>query len=173
LILSIRKGGTEVAELVVIGYPNEDTAERVMEELGRLQHDMVVQLAGAATVVKDREGKLKVTSPTHATGMGAVSGGLWGLIIGLLFFVPIGGLLIGGALGALFGKMGDIGIKDEFKEQVRAMMEPGSAAVVMMFNKATPDKTLAALAPYGGKVLKTSLSAEAEQHIDETLAGRV
>jgi uncharacterized membrane protein len=159
-----------MAELVVIGYRDEGTAQRVMAELGRLQQDMVVQMAGAAVVVKEPNGKLDVTSPTRATGAGAVSGGLWGLIIGLLFFFPIGGMIVGGALGALFGKMADLGIKDEFKQQVSEMMQPGTAAVVMMFTKATPDKTLEALAPFGGNVLKTSLSAETERHLEETLA---
>lgn len=159
-----------MAELVVIGYPDEATATQVMDELGRLQQNMVVQLSGAGIVVKEKDGKLDVKTPTHATGMGAVSGGLWGLIIGLLFFFPIGGMIIGGALGALFGKMGDLGIKDEFKQQVQEMMQPGTAAVVMMVTKATPDKAMAALAPYGGKVLKTSLSSEAEQHLEESLA---
>jgi uncharacterized membrane protein len=161
-----------MAELVVIGYPDEATADKVLAELGKLQKDMVVQLAGAAVVVKDAAGQLKVTTPTHATGAGAASGALWGMLIGLLFFMPIGGMLIGGAMGALFGKLGDTGIKDEFKQQVQSLMQPGTAAVVMMFAKATPDKTLEALAPYGGTVLKTSLSNEAEQHIQESLAAQ-
>jgi uncharacterized membrane protein len=159
-----------VAELVVIGYPDEGTAQRVVSTLRGLQRDLVVEMAGAAVVVKDKDGQLKVTTPTHATGAGAAGGAMWGLVIGLLFFIPIGGMLIGGAMGALMGKMSDIGIKDEFKDQVNNLLQPGTAAVVMLFQKATPDRTLEALAPFGGTVLKTSLSREAEQHITEALS---
>jgi uncharacterized membrane protein len=49
-------------------------------------------------------------------------------------------------------------------------MTPGSSAVVLIFSKVTPDKALAALAPYGGEVLRTSLSAEAEEEITRALA---
>ena len=78
-----------------------------------------------------------------------------------------GGLVVGGVMGALFGKMNDLGIKDEYVSKVRHLLKPGTAALVMTYRKATPDKTLDALAPYGGTVLRSSLSKEAEQAIDE------
>jgi uncharacterized membrane protein len=159
-----------MAELVVIGYRDERTAQAVMVKLHELERDLIVQLAGSAVVVKGSDGQLQVTTPTHATGMGAATGAIWGTIIGLLFFIPIGGMLIGGAMGALFGKMNDLGVKDEFKQQVIDMLQPGAAAVVMLFQKATPDKTMAALQPFGGTVLKTSLTNEAELHLQEALS---
>ena len=115
--------------------------------LGNLQQDLVIDLAGAAVVVADAEGKVKMTSPTHATGAGAASGALWGMIFGLLFLIPVAGLVIGGAMGAIFGKLGDMGIRREFVEQVRDLLKPNTAAVVVMYRKVTPDKTIAAIAP--------------------------
>jgi uncharacterized membrane protein len=159
-----------MAELVVIGYDSEATAEAALATLGKLQQDLVVDLAGAAVVVADAEGKFKMSTPTHATGAGAASGALWGMIFGLLFLIPVAGLVIGGVMGALFGKMGDTGIKQEFVSQVRDVLKPGMAGLVIMYRKATPDKTLEALAPFGGHVLKSSLSAQAEEAINEALA---
>lgn len=159
-----------MAELVVIGYPDQRTAERALATLGTLQQDLVIDLAGAAVVVADENGKLTMSSPTHATGAGAASGALWGMIFGLLFLIPVAGLVIGGAMGAMFGKMGDLGIKREFIEQVRGLLTPNTAALVVMYRKVTPDKTIAAIAPFGGKVLKSSLSTETEQALDEALS---
>ena len=34
-----------MSDLIVIGYPNEDTAQRVYDELMRLEDDLVVDLA--------------------------------------------------------------------------------------------------------------------------------
>ena len=160
-----------MAELVVIGYPDEATAEKAQATLAQLQHDLVVDLAGSAVCVADANGKVRMTTPTHATGAGAATGALWGMLFGLLFLIPIGGLLIGGMMGALFGKLSDTGIKDEFVAQVRDLLKPNTAALVIMYRKATPDKTLAALAPFGGTVLKSSLSADTEAAINEALAG--
>src|SRR5687768_10542863 len=72
--------GDRMAELVVIGYDSEATAESALETLGKLQKDLVVDLAGAAVVTCDAEGKYKMSTPTHATGAGAASGALWGMI---------------------------------------------------------------------------------------------
>jgi len=83
--------------------------------------------------------------------------------------IPVAGLAIGGAMGALFGKLGDMGIKREFVEQVRDLLEPNTAALVIMYRKVTPDKTVAAIAPFGGHVLKSSLSMETEQALDAAL----
>jgi uncharacterized membrane protein len=160
-----------MAELVVIGYPDEPTAESALEALGRLERGLVVDLAGAAVVVADANGKIKMSTPTHATGAGAASGALWGMLFGILFLIPVAGMVIGGVMGAMFGKIGGMGIQQEFISQVRDVLKPGTAALVVMYRKATPDKTLEALAPYGGSVLKSSLSAETEQAIDEALSG--
>ena len=120
-------------------------------------------------LVRDEDGELHVATQTHATGAGAANGALWGMVIGMLFFMPIGGMVVGGALGALFGRMSDLGIRDEFKTQVERLLKPGSAAVAMLFQNSTPDRTIDALAPYGGTVLKTTLSVEAETHLKEAL----
>src|SRR5262245_44174771 len=158
-----------MAELVVIGYSTEAEAEEVMSVLRGLERDLVIHTAGSAVVVHDDGGELRVATPTHAIGAGAASGALWGLVLGVLFFVPIGGTVAGGAMGALFGSMSDLGIRDEFRQQVASLVRQGRAAVVILFQSGTPERTIDALAPYGGSVLKTSLSPEAEQHLREAL----
>ncbi|MEO6821053.1 MAG: DUF1269 domain-containing protein [Candidatus Nanopelagicales bacterium] len=68
-----------------------------------------------------------------------------------LFFVPFVGLALGGALGALFGKMGKSGADDQFWSQVQAMLPPGRVAVVIMASKITEDKLADAMKSYGGE----------------------
>jgi uncharacterized membrane protein len=46
-----------MSDLIVIGYPNEDTAQRVYDELMKLENDLVVDLADAAIIRRDRSGK--------------------------------------------------------------------------------------------------------------------
>jgi len=158
-----------MAELVVLGYPDVATAETVQAKVQELQKELIID-GTSATLTRDADGKIHVETPTGAVGAGAATGALWGGLLGLLFFVPIGGLIVGGLMGALMGKAADMGIDAEFRQKVQDVMTPGASAVVLIFSKVTPDKALAALAPYGGEVLRTSLSAEAEEEITRALA---
>lgn len=160
-----------MSELIVLGYDSHDTATQAYGEVLRLNKDMVVQLEGLAVVSVDDEGKTHVETPTKIVGTSAAMGALWGMLFGLLFLVPVFGLALGGLMGAVTGKMGKSGIDKAFRDQVQSMLTPGSAAVVLMASKLTEDKFSAAMAPYGGKVLKTSLSEEDEKELAHELSG--
>jgi uncharacterized membrane protein len=160
-----------MSELVIIGYDDHATANRAYEEVQRLQGDFVVQLQGLALVTVDADGKKHVDTPARPVGIGAAGGALWGTLIGLLFLVPFAGFLLGGAMGALFGKLDKVGINRAFREQVEAMVGPGKGAVVIMASKITEDKFAAAMKAYGGEVLKTSMSDEDERELAHELSG--
>jgi uncharacterized membrane protein len=164
------KEGEPVSELIVIGYDSQATATEAYNKVMSLSKDFVVTLNGLAIVTVDAEGKSHVETPQKIVGVSAASGALWGMLIGLLFFVPGVGLLLGGAMGALFGKLGKSGINDQFRSQVQDMLTPGSAAVVVMASKITEDKFADAMGPFGGKLLKTSLSEEDEKELASELA---
>ena len=68
-------------------------------------------------------------------------------------------------MGALFGGMDKSGIDQDFRERVAGMVKPGTSALVMVAEKVTPDKAVAALSQYGGEVLQTSLSEDAEKNL--------
>jgi uncharacterized membrane protein len=92
------------------------------------------------------------------------------MLIGLLFFVPFLGAALGGAMGALFGKLAKSGINDTFRQQVQELLQPGKAAVVIMAEKITEDKFADRMAPYGGTLLKTSLSEADERELAHDLS---
>jgi uncharacterized membrane protein len=48
-------------------------------------------------------------------------------------------------------------------------VQPGTSALFMIIEKATPDKAIEALKGYGGTVIKTSLSEEDTQKLQEAL----
>jgi len=55
---------------------------------------------------------------------------------------------------------------------VAHLVEPGHSAVVIMAAKVTEDKFAAAMQPFGGTILKTSLSESDEKELAEELAGQ-
>src|SRR5688572_24962850 len=128
-----------------------------------------MQTGGAAVVRKTPEGKVEMVTKTGATSDGAAIGGFWGLLFGLPFFLPVGGLIIGGLLGRAHRQRQRLGIEDEFRSRVADGLKPVGSALVLFIAKATPDEALAALAPLGGEMLRTSLSEDAEKEIQHAL----
>jgi uncharacterized membrane protein len=160
-----------MAELVAIGYPGEGTAEEARNVVQSLEADLVIQADQVAAISRDTEGRYHVTT-THggaSAGEGAWWGGFWGMLFGLLFFIPFAGLAIGAGFGALFGHLGKNAIDKQFQEQVRGQVKPGTSALFMVIEKATPDKAIAALSQFGGTVIKTSLSDEDTVKLQEAL----
>lgn len=160
-----------MADLIAIGYPDEATAAAAADEARRLARDLIIQPDAIATIICDREGKFHVTTSHHAVGSGASWGMFWGLLFGLLFFVPILGMAVGAGLGALMGKVAKTGIDKQFQDQVKAMLKPGTSALFLIVEKVTPDKAVDALSKYGGTVLKSSLSKDAERELQDALHG--
>ena len=160
-----------MSDLIVIGYENPQTARQAYEQVQRLQQDFVVDLRGLAIVNVDADGKTHVDTPSRIVGTSAVSGALFGLLIGVLFFVP-GMVLLGGAIGALMGVLNKSGIDGRFRNQVAHLLEPGHSAVVIMASKITEDKFANAMQPFGGTILKTSLSETDEKELAEELSGQ-
>lgn len=160
-----------MADLIAIGYDDEETAQKAAEEVYRLANDLVIEPEAVAVIVRDKNGKYKVTTNHHAVAEGVTWGMFWGVLFGLLFFVPVFGLVIGGVFGTLFGLIEKIGVDKQFQRQVRDMVQPGTSALFLVVDKVTPDKAIEALSKFGGKVLKSSLSNDAEQQLEEALAG--
>jgi len=158
-----------MATLVAIGYPDETTATAASLEAQRLAKDLIIQPDAIAAIIRDREGKFHVTTNHHAVAGGATWGMFWGLLFGILFFIPFLGMAVGAGLGALMGKMTKGAINKEFQSQVRDLLQPGTSALFLVVEHATPDKAVDALSQYGGTVLKSSLPKETEAQLQEAL----
>ena len=62
------------------------------------------------------------------------------MLFGLIFFVPLLGLAVGAATGALAGSLTDVGIDDEFIKQVRRRGHAGHLGAVPDESDAVQDK---------------------------------
>ena len=159
-----------MSTLVVVGYDNPFKADEVRLTLLKMQKDYLIDLEDAAVAVKDQNGKVKLHQAVNTTAAGAVSGGFWGSLIGLMFLNPLLGFAVGAASGAVSGALTDVGVNDNFIKELAATLNPGSSALFVLVTKATPDKVLDELKGSGGKVLKTSLSHEDEAKLQAALS---
>jgi uncharacterized membrane protein len=158
-----------MSNLVAVAYPDEGTATEVAQTLIELQKEHSIQLDDLVVAVRRPDGKIKLKQSFSPAGTGAAGGALWGGLIGLVFFMPLLGMAIGGATGAATGKMTDVGVDDKFMKELGDKLEPGSAAVFVLVRQSTPDKVLPRVSQYGGHVIHSSLSEEAEETLDEAL----
>ncbi|MGA8053578.1 MAG: DUF1269 domain-containing protein [Burkholderiales bacterium] len=158
-----------MANLIVIEYDDMHKAEEVRLRLQKMQRDYLVDLEDAVIAVKDEKGKVKLNQIHNLTASGAVSGGFWGALIGLIFLNPLLGIAAGAAGGAIGGALTDVGINDDFMKKIASGFNNGSSALFVLVRKVTPDKVLAELEGTGGKVLRTSLTHEQQTKLQAAL----
>src|SRR4051794_41858643 len=118
-----------MADLIAIGYDDETTAAAAAEEVGRLARDLIIEPDAVAVIVRDKDGKYKVTTSHHPVGAGASYGMFWGLLFGVLFFVPVFGMAGGGGLGGLVGEGGKAGVGRGLEDQGGDLVRAGTAAL--------------------------------------------
>jgi uncharacterized membrane protein len=125
-----------------VAYDDRETAERVRDELAQLTREHVIEIDDAVVVTRDEKGKVKLHQTVNPAGAGAAGGALWGGLIGLIFLAPLLGAAIGALAGGAAGAVTDLGV----------------------------DKVLPRISQYGGRVIQSSLSTEAEQKLQEALS---
>ncbi|MFV2069714.1 MAG: DUF1269 domain-containing protein [Pirellulales bacterium] len=158
-----------MSDLVAIAFDDELKAEEVRLAMLKMQQEYLVDLEDAVVVVRDKEGKVKLRQLHNLTAAGAVGGGFWGTLIGMVFLTPLFGLAVGAAAGAISGALSDVGINDDFMKKLGESLKPGSSALFVLIRKATPDKVLAELNKFEGTVLQTSLTHEEEAKLKAVL----
>ncbi|MCP9850409.1 DUF1269 domain-containing protein [Cyanobium sp. Morenito 9A2] len=153
-----------MSNLVVVGFPKVEEAEEVRRELVSIQQEHLISLEDAVVVEHDAEGGVHLRQAINLTTAGAVSGGFWGSLVGLLFLNPLVGAAVGAGVGAASGALTDLGINDNFLKEVGESLPRGSAALCLLVRESTPDRVVERLrrhAPHA-RLLRTSLS-----HTDE------
>lgn len=159
-----------MATLVVINYESEIKAEEVRLALIKMQKEYLIDLADAVVVVRDEHGKVKLRQLYNLTAAGAVSGGFWGALVGLIFLNPLFGFAIGASAGAVSGALSDVGIDDKFLKSLADNLKPGTADLCVLIRQMTDDKVVEEITKFGGTVIKTSLSHENEDKLRAALA---
>ena len=162
-----------MATMTVLKFDDPEGPTRVLGTLERLQKEGLITVLDAATVHRTPEGKVKVKQAHSLVGAGALGGAFWGMLIGLLFFMPWMGLALGTVSGALAGTFSDVGIDDEFIKEVGAKITPGDSALFLMTTNAVIDKVSEALSGERFDIQHTNLSKEDEQAMREAFGAMV
>jgi uncharacterized membrane protein len=160
-----------MSTLVAVVFEDEVTAFEMRAALVRMQKEYLIEIEDAVVVTRDQKGKTKLDQAVNLTSAGAVGGGFWGMLIGLIFLNPILGAAIGAGAGALSGRLNDIGLNDKMMKDIGQSFKPGTSGLFVLVRRATVDKVLQGLKEFAGKgkVFQTSLSKDDENALREAI----
>ena len=155
-------------QLIVVAFDHFDDAKTAMASLRKLEGANRISFEDTAIVQRDPDGKAHVRNEVSGTtetsaAIGAVIGGI------LSFAFPLLGVAVGAALGAAVGQMLDRGVSSKFVDEVKTTLRPGRSALFLVVRSSDADATIAALRPFSGDVIQTTLDTEAEEALRSAL----
>ncbi|MGF1472213.1 MAG: DUF1269 domain-containing protein [Rubrobacteraceae bacterium] len=158
-----------MADLVVVKFPKADGAYRMLDKLEELQTQELISIEDAA-IVSWPEGKRKPKTRhlNHLAGLGALDGAFWGFLFGLIFFIPLIGMAMGAAVGGLAGSLTDVGIDDDFVNEVREKVTEGTSALFLLSSGAVVDRIRDEIEGMDFEIIATNLPKEQEEKLRET-----
>jgi uncharacterized membrane protein len=161
-----------MATLSVLKFNDPYGADRVLSALEGMHERQMITLEDAAVVSWPLgTNKPKTHELVRTTAVGVWSGGMWGLVLGFIFFVPLLGAAIGAAMGAFIGSMAEVGIDEDFIKEVRQKVTEGTSALFALTSGATaPEKIIDELRQYDFEIISTTLPEEQEKKLREAFA---
>lgn len=146
-------------DLLVLTYDNEQSAQGARNAIRSLQHQGLLVLEDGAVLTADANGKVHVHNElSRDLKIGAGLGALVGLL--LTFFFPVAGIVLGAGGGALVGSLMGRGVEKKFVEDVKASLKPNTSALFVVIESGDMNALRAALAPFHGEILQTTLDDE-------------
>ena len=157
--------------LTAWAFPNAGDAAQAIQRLDALQSQGHITIDDAALVSWESGKKKPKTRQLHdTTRQGALGGAFWGMFLGLLFLVPFLGAAIGAALGALSTSMVDMGISDQFIDDVKKKITPGTSALFLLTDDEVVDRIETELKDMSPELIASNLSAEQEAKLRDVFA---
>ena len=170
-----------MSDLVVLGFDHIDEAAKVLAECHKLENEYLLDLEDAVVVTRDKNGKVKLHQSVHleaaGTSWGLLSGGFWGVLVGLLCLNPLAGFVIGSAIGAgagaIVGAFSDYGINDHFIRSIGDTIPPDTSALFILIRKCQPEKVIKDISQFKShtRIIQTSLSPEDEERLKAAMSG--
>jgi uncharacterized membrane protein len=143
-------------KVVAVTFSDDSNAFEALASLKELDDQKQLKLVGAEVVTRDADGRVEVKDETGGESRaGTASGGLIGLLIGILGG-PFG-VLIGGATGLLLGSLYDLDDDDTTDSALSAVaktVQIGHNTLLAQVVEQSPEVLDAAMAQLSGTVVR-------------------
>ena len=163
-------------EILAIVLDKPTRAEQVLLALAHLQGEGKLQMHDAVIVAKDPEGRSRVVETIDVTpAKGALAGTWWGFLGSLLIGGPvaIAAVVGGAAAGALYGKLVDRGLEDDWVKSMADWIDPDSSALLLLVESGFSPDVVEELKRFEGtgEVAYTTLPEGTKADIEAALSG--
>ena len=163
-------------DILAIVLDKPTRANEVLLALANLQGEGKVRMQDAVIVTKGADGRAQVIETVDVTpAKGALAGSWFGLLGSLLVGGPAALAVIVGAAaaGALYGKIVDRGLEDEWVKGMADWIDPGTSALLLLVDEGFDPEVIEELRRFEGtgEVAYTTLPHEAKAEIEAALKG--
>ncbi len=153
-------------QLIVAAFNDAEEAGRLLDDLKLGRRVGLIGIVDAAAVVKDSDGKLKITNAKHRGRRGFFTGGAIGgtlaLLAGPLGWATAAG---GGVIGALIGKVKNVPFKANV-EDLAESLSPDSSLLVALVEHRWVELIESMVAELGAAVVREELKADIADQLD-------
>jgi uncharacterized membrane protein len=159
-------------ELIAVAFDDPERAEAVRRDMLNLANEDLAAFEEAVVLMVDEDGKPRFHHSKHFTVPVALGGGFVGMLAGLVILNPVLALVggvAGTALGGVLGALKEVGLEEDFMEDLARNLQPGSSVLFVVLRRGDPDQVAAKLAPYRGRILRTTLSHRDEARLKQAL----
>lgn len=163
-------------QILAIVLDKPTRANEVLLTLANLQGEGRLKMHDAVVVAKDGEGRTQIVETVDVTpAKGALAGSWFGLLGSLLIAGPAGlAVILGGAAaGALYGKLVDRGLEDDWVKEMAAWIDPGTSALLLLVEPGFDHQVVEELKRFEGtgEVAFSTLPSETRSEIEAALGG--
>lgn len=163
-------------DILAIVLDKPTRANEVLLALAHLQGEGKVRMHDAVIVAKDEGGRASVVETVDlSVGRGAIAGGWFGLFGSLLVAGPAGLAVIAGgvAAGALYARIVDHGLDDDWVKGMAEWIDPGTSALLLLVDAGFDREVLAELRRFEGtgEVAYSTLPAAVRGEVEAALRG--
>ena len=132
-----------MATLTAVRFDTVGGADNALAVISMLHEQQLITVLDAALVSwpkgKNRPSTRQVVSPT---GTQLLDGTFWGMLFGLIFFVPVLDTGRREEMERLTSALSDVGINDNFIYQVRSKLTEGTSALFVLSRDAVVERII-------------------------------
>jgi uncharacterized membrane protein len=122
-------------QVIVAAFNDLNGASQALKSLKEAKKERLIEIEDAAVLTKDADGKVKIKETADMRAgkgatIGAIAGGVVGLLAGPVGWAALGG----GVIGGLAAKLHDSGFPDDRLRQLAEGLTPNSSALVAVID---------------------------------------